>query len=524
MKAKLNFVHELLHRGNPSAPALLHRGDIVSFERLRHIVSQAAALLTDAGLQSGDRVALLADNSLFTVAAYLGTMAAGGTVVPLSPVTQEQHLVYQVESTEAKLGFLQFKYQKRFLETKIGTLLKRVWLDETRGDYALPTGWSIFAADKEDQSAPRTASGPASDLALLATRGGDDDLASIIFTSGSTGTPRGVMVSHRNLLANTRSIVEYLKLTPQDRGLLVLPIYYCYGASVLQTHLWAGGAVAMSNNFMFPEKVAAELGELECTAFYGVPSTYQILLRRTTLPKRSYPKMRIFAQAGGKLPNPFIEELRTAHPAIPYYLMYGQTEATARLSYLPPERLADKLGSIGRGIPGTTLQVLRADGSAVTPGEIGEIVASGENITAGYWRDEQETAAHFRDGKLFTGDLATVDADGFIFVADRARDFIKVGGIRVSSKEVEEVLAALKEIVEVAVIGVPDELLGEAVAAFLVRTPKSTLDENTVMQHCREKLASEKLPKKIFFVDGLPKNEAGKVLKPKIREQYLATV
>ena len=199
--------------------------------------------------------------------------------------------------------------------------------------------------------------------------------------------------------------------------------------------------------------------------------------------------------------------------------MYGQTEATARLSYLPPDRLDDKLGSIGRGLPHTRLEVLRPDGTPVQPGsdEVGEIVASGENITLGYWGDPEETGRYFRNGKLYTGDMARVDADGFIFIVERARDFIKAMGYRVAPREVEEVLAEMPEIVEAAVIGVPDELWGEAIRAFVVAARPGQLAADRVRSHCLQRLPNYKMPQYVEFLPTLPKLGNGKVDKETLR-------
>ncbi len=280
--------------------------------------------------------------------------------------------------------------------------------------------------------------------------------------------------------------LEYLDLTADNRTMAVLPLYYCYGTSLLHTHLKAGASLVFNNRFMFPEKVLDEMVEKKCTGFAGVPSTYQILLRRTHFAKRSFPALRWLQQAGGKLPNPYIQEIRRAFPQVRLYVMYGQTEATARLSYLPPELLDEKLGSIGKGLPGSRLEVLKEDGTPVRPGadEVGEIVASGDSITPGYWNDAEETARFFRNGRLFTGDMARVDRDGFIFIVERARDFIKAMGNRVSPKEIEEVLSQIPQVVEAAVIGVPDEIWGEAVKAYLTTIKPGQLSVEDVRNHC----------------------------------------
>jgi acyl-CoA synthetase (AMP-forming)/AMP-acid ligase II len=352
----------------------------------------------------------------------------------------------------------------------------------------------------------------------------DRDLAALMFTSGSTGSPKGVMVSHRNIECNSLDIVSYLELGAKDRAMVVLPLHYCFGLSLLHTLLAVGGSVVLNNEFMYPEAVVQDMLQKECTGFAGVPSTYQILLRKSRFRDMTFPKLRWLQQAGGKLPNPHIAEILKACPGVRYFLMYGQTEATARLSYLPPECLADKLGSIGKGLPSTHLEVLRPDGVPVIPGsnECGEIVATGENVTLGYWNDPVETAKYFRNGKLYTGDVARVDSDGFIFIVEREREIIKSGGNRVSGKEVEDVIAELPEVVEVAVVGVSHELLGEAILAYVVVTRNAGLSPEDVQAHCRKRLPSFKVPESVMFIQTMPHNEAGKVLKSQLREMALS--
>ena len=198
--------------------------------------------------------------------------------------------------------------------------------------------------------------------------------------------------------------------------------------------------------------------------------------------------------------------------------MYGQTEATARLSYLPPEFLDTKQGSIGRGIPGVKLRVLRESGEEVTPGEVGEIVAEGRNIASGYWRSPQDSAASFRGGKLYTGDLATVDEDGFIYIVDRAKDFLKCGGKRVSCRQIEERLLENEDLLEAAVVGMPDEVLGEAVKAFVVpRNGNSDGLQERLRLFCKQRMSPQLIPQDIVVLRALPKNGAGKVLKRQLK-------
>lgn len=222
------------------------------------------------------------------------------------------------------------------------------------------------------------------------------------------------------------------------------------------------------------------------------------------------------------LPIPLIKELRLAHPEVRLFVMYGQTEATARLSYLPPEMLDTKIGSIGLGLPSVRLEVLRKNGTAVEPGsgDVGEIVASGENISAGYWSDPEETAKFFRNGRLHTGDIARVDEDGYIYVVDRARDFIKSMGNRVSSQEIEEVIASHPDVLHVAGIGVPDDLWGEAIATFVVPRSQGLLTEDKIKTFCKKLLPNYKVPQHVCIVNRLPTNGFGKVMKEKLRATW----
>jgi acyl-CoA synthetase (AMP-forming)/AMP-acid ligase II len=327
------------------------------------------------------------------------------------------------------------------------------------------------------------------------------------------------MISHGNIRANTESIIEYLDLTAADRMMCVLPFHYCFGASLLHTHLRVGGSLVLENKFMYPEALLETMISTECTGFAGVPSHYQILLRRSTLRQKSFPCLKHVQQAGGHLAPALVRELREALPTTRVYVMYGQTEATARLSYLPPEMLDSKLGSIGKGIPGVTLRVLNSAGEPAGPGETGEIVAEGASVALGYWRCPGESAGTFRDGKLYTGDLARVDEDGYLYIVGRAKDFLKCGGKRVSCRQLEETILECPELMEAAVIGVPDETLGEAVKAFVVPSNRCTEGlADQVKQFCKQRLPLVLVPSQVVILDALPKNGSGKVIKDELRK------
>jgi long-chain acyl-CoA synthetase len=501
MQADRNVAARILAGKKGDSPAIVYGDAAVSYKQLDAAVHGWARWLLEQGNGAPERVGIWSENSPFFVAAYLGVIRTGGCAVPFQLEASEKYF----ESIALSTGMKRLLVSARF-RPRVEGWAKRLGI-------ALADERTPLASANVDACA-----WPAIDPAR--------DPAAIMFTSGSTGDAKGVVVSHRNIECNTRDIVEYLGLTPGARTMVVLPFYYCYGTSLLHTHLMAGASLVLNNRFMFPEKVLDEMAEKNCTGFAGVPSTYQILLRKTRFAARDFPALRWLQQAGGKLPNAFIREIRSAFPAVNFFTMYGQTEATARLSYLPPERLDDKLGSIGKGLPHTRLEVLKEDGSPVCPGseEVGEIVASGDNVTLGYWNDVEETEKFFRNGRLFTGDMARVDADGFIFIVERGRDFIKAMGNRVSPKEIEEVLCEMPEIVEAAVIGVPDELWGEAIAAYLTTARPDNVTVDDVRLHCLKRLPNFKVPQRVEFLPRLPKTANGKVVKEELRKRVEKTI
>jgi long-chain acyl-CoA synthetase len=495
----MNVAEFILSKGKDTAEAVISKDEVLDYRELRRRVRQVAEALIADGHRKGDRVAIWSENNPFFVTAYLGIIRAGLVAVPLQTDLTTETLDQIAAETEIQKIFVSRRYLNRL----------RNWAQKA-GVKLVSEGQG--ADPPSERTSPFFEIDPACDLAAL------------MFTSGSTGAPKGVMVTHRNIECNSRDILAYMGLSAADRVMAVLPLHYCFGVSLLHTHLLAGGTVVLNNDFkLYPEAMLQEMKLRECTGLAGVPSTYQLLLRKTRFCELEFPSLRWFQQAGGKLPNACIAELIAGFPQVRYFLMYGQTEATARLSYLPPERLADKLGSIGRGLPSTNLDVLKPDGTCVAPGssEVGEIVASGDNITLGYWRDPVETAKFFRNGRLLTGDLARVDADGFIFIVERERDMIKSGGNRVSAKEVEDVIAELREVVEVAVVGVPHELLGEAILAFVVSRPGSNTSEADIIAHSRRRLPAFKVPTAVTLTSALPHNTAGKVMKQELKRRAL---
>jgi acyl-CoA synthetase (AMP-forming)/AMP-acid ligase II len=298
--------------------------------------------------------------------------------------------------------------------------------------------------------------------------------------------------------------------------LVVLPFYYCYGLSLLHTHLRVGGSIVFNNSFIFLGTVINNLQIYNCTGFAGVPSHFQILMRmsdsfRTT----KFPALRYVTQAGGKLATVFIDEFRNAFPEVKFYVMYGQTEATARLSYLPPEIYEEKKGSLGKGIPGVELRVVNKDGKNVIPGETGEVIARGDNIMIGYYHDEESTENSLRDGWLWTGDLGEVDEEGYIYLTARKNEIIKVRGKRISPKEIESVILQIPEVVDCSVEGIDDPVEGEALKATVVvkDSTSGVLTEDHLKRHCARSLAQFKIPSVFEFKRNITISPTGKKIK-----------
>jgi acyl-CoA synthetase (AMP-forming)/AMP-acid ligase II len=444
-------------------------------------------------------ILLLAPNSVFFITAYLAILKSGNIVVPLNSETEHKNLSFIREKCNSGLTITTSQ-----LRTKLA-FGDSVILDEMALEDILSSTSAHGILKHETFTEPETSS---------------EQLAEIIFTSGSTGEPKGVMISHKNLIANTASIVEYLSLSRQDTMLVILPFYYCYGLSLLHTHLRAGGSIVLNNMFIMLGGVLRDLKQYKCTGFAGVPAHFQILLRKSESFKNTlFPDLRYVTQAGGKLHNAFISEFTEAFPGIRFIVMYGQTEATARLSWLPPEKLPEKKGSCGMAIPGVTLKVADRNGNPVKQGETGEIMAFGDNIMIGYYKDPESTQRTLANGWLHTGDLAWMDEEGYLYLTARIKEIIKVGGRRVSPKEIEEVIVSMPEVIDCSIEAVYNDILGETMkATVVVKEPASQtggdkITPEVIKSWCASRLALFKIPQIIEFKDGITITATGKAVR-----------
>jgi acyl-CoA synthetase (AMP-forming)/AMP-acid ligase II len=473
--------------------ALVDGGHSLTYAELHDRVAAVSQALRKLAILPGDRVALVLENSWQYVACHLGVLVSGGVVVPLNPAARERDLSNWVEHVDASLVIADRANAAFEALTNAMASRRLVTAELLLGAGTAP---EILEPDSFRPSA--------------------DSPAAILFTSGTTASPKGVLLSHGNLRANAMGIIESLSLGSGDSVMCVLPFTYAYGSSVLLSHLLCGGRVVIQRGFGFPQAVVESMVRERVTGFAGVPSTFALLLSRVRLEKFDLSTLRYLTQAGGAMSLALTQKLREALPGKQIFVMYGQTEATSRLTCLPAQRLADKLGSVGLPLSQVDIQIRDAEGQVRPAGETGDVWARGPGIMMGYWRDTDATLKVLRDGWLKTGDMGYLDADGFLYLAGRRSDMIKVGAHRVHPQDIEDVLAELPGVAECAVVGVDDEILGEVVKAYIVRPEGSQLAEQHVKRHCLEKLAAHKVPRFVEFVAGLPRTSSGKVQRSRL--------
>ena len=514
-KQQANLIHHFLEESTelfPDKTALVHEEVQATYKQINTKANRLGCWLIDIGVSKGDRVVLLLENCMEYVVSYYGALKAGAVAVPLSSDLKPDGLRPLLEELEPEVIISSSRFERLFKATDLAPyninalLLKSPRKNWTSSPFSVFSWEDIIFDDVTANLEIPPEIRPEISI-------DESDLASIIYTSGSTGIPKGVMLSHKNIVSNTKSICRYLDLTYKDIQMVVLPFFYVMGKSLLNTHFAVGGTVIINNRFAFPATVIKQMADEKVTGFSGVPSTYAYLLHRSPLKnyRDKLASLRYCSQAGGHMSGQIKEELSKVLPAhTQIYIMYGATEASARLTYLEPDRFADKMDSIGKPIPGVYMQVFNKSGRALPAGQTGELVASGPNIMQGYWKDEKATSAVLDQNGYNTGDLGYYDKEGYFFVNGRKDNLLKVGGHRLNPQEIEDALMATELVIETAVIGIPDELLGYKLIALVI--PKNgDCNESRIMSLCAERLPKYKLPSSIKLVRLLPKNTSGKI-------------
>lgn len=512
------LVHHFLEQSAftfPDKVALRHGKVNATYREINCRANQFAHWLKAQGVVPGDRVALLMENCVEYVIGYYGALKSGAVIAPLSTHNKPEGLKPLLNSLAPKV-ILATSSAERLLKASTEDIPqdRAIIVKNPKLKWGGASG-GVWEWASLNQGQPESDPGLSIDPTFL---------ASIIFTSGSVGLPKGVMLTHANIVANTHSICRYLKLTSSDVQMVVLPFHYVMGKSLLNTHFAVGGSVIINNQFAYPATVVKEMADQKVTGFSGVPSTYAYLLHRSPLAsyRQQLDALRYCSQAGGHMPHRIKAELRQALPKhTQIVIMYGATEAAARLSYLPPERFDEKMDSIGIAIPGVMLKVVGPDGTELPPGQVGELIAAGPNIMQGYWQDPESSLKVLgADDCYYTGDLCCMDEEGFLYLTGRRDDLIKVGGHRINPHEIEDALMETGLVIEAAVLGIKDEMLQNRLYALTALKDKDGAEDavQMLLKRCAERLPRAKLPSEIVLCHSLPKSSSGKVDRKKCLE------
>lgn len=482
----------------PEKIAIIIDKQSFSYSNLWTEIISCAINLKKMCLNSGDRVALLLNNSVEYVSSYYGVIACGGIVVALNTSAKSTDIINWLKHSGTKILITDNNFYKHLESNIENDELLDVIIIHTENN----TKPGLFWSQSTNYSGLETFH---PEIVSSSTP------VSIIYTSGTTGHPKGVTLSHGNYVANLSEVINYLELTSDDSILNILPFYYSYGNSVLHTHLLVGAMIVLENSFMYPAQALQKIVDHKITGFSGVPATYSILLNRINLDEFDLSSLRYVTQAGGPMPPYNIHKFVHKMDSVKFFVMYGQTEATARLTYLDPDILFRKLGSIGKPLNGIDIQIRDEDNNILEADTEGELYVSGPNIMSGYWENKALTNQVLINNYLKTGDLGYMDNEGYIYLTGRRSDMIKVGGNRISPLEIEEAVVELDGIEEVAATGVDDEILGQVVKLTVVVDKNTDITEKIIKAYCRNHFAIYKIPKYINFVDSLPKTTSGKI-------------
>jgi amino acid adenylation domain-containing protein len=494
-------------RSYPDKVALVADGASWTYTALDEAANRLAHALLAGGLSVGDRVAIFLDNRAETILSVFGVLKAGGAIVLVGPTTKPDKLAFLLNDSEAHALILPTR----------ATGAQAVLADEVRSVRHVLTvgdGHEDWADAAERVEAFEALTGQPS--TEPARRCIDMDLAAILYTSGSTGRPKGVTVTHRNMLSAATSITTYLANVPEDIILCVLPLAFDYGLYQVLMAARMGARIVLEKNFAYPVRIVQRVKEEGVTGFPGVPTMFALLLQRKELDPALFDSVRYLTNTGAALPHAHIQRLRELFRHARVYSMYGVTESK-RVTYLPPAEVDRRPGSVGRGMPNEEVYLVDEEGRRLPDGAQGELVVRGSNVMRAYWRNPAATAAALQPGRyswekvLHTGDVFRTDEDGYLYFVSRKDDIIKTRGEKVSPREVEAVIAELPDVRDVAVVGVADEILGEAVKAFVVLTTPGALTERDIARHCTQRLESFMVPRHIEVRDELPRTDSGKV-------------
>jgi acyl-CoA synthetase (AMP-forming)/AMP-acid ligase II len=506
MQSDLNWCSVLEHhaRRTPDQVLATHGDRAVTYEGMREWSASVAGGLAARGIGRGDVVALLSYNNLEFLATIFAANHLGAIAMPVNwrLAAPELHFILEHSGARALVCGPE-------LVDLAGAALHDLEGDLARvriGDDAIP-GWERFADLHADGGAPRRVAATA------------DDVHRLMYTSGTTGRPKGVMLTHANLAWKNAAHVAEFGFTADDVGLACGPLYHVGALDLVTTTMIAVGATTVLHTTFDAAQVVDEIERSRVTAIWAAPAMVRAVLDVPGIERRDLSSVKVIIAGGEKMPVPTIERIRTTFPSAWFADAYGLTETVSGDTFLDRDHTVSKLGSVGRPCQYLEVDIWDEHGTSLPAGERGEVVLRGPKVFAGYWRDPDATAAAFAGGWFHTGDIGVVDDDGFLSIVDRLKDMIVSGGENIASSEVERVLYEHDAVIEAAVVGRPDARWGEVPVGFVVLADGSTVTGADLVDHCRAQLARFKVPRDVVFIDVLPRNPSGKVLKRDLRER-----
>ncbi len=505
MQPDMNWCGVLEHhaRRTPSKPIAVYGDEVVTYADMVAWSGAVAGGLHARGVRAGDVVALLAYNCTEFLATIFAANHLGAVAMPINWRLAAPELRFILEHSEAKVLVCDGELLDLANEATTGM--------DALGRIAIAAepvaGWERFA--------DVAAGGVEVERAQVA----GDDLHRLMYTSGTTGRPKGVMLTHANLAWKNYAHIAEFGFSADDVGLACGPLYHVGALDLVTTSMIAVGATTVVHRVFDAGRVVDDIERLRITTIWAAPAMVRAILDVPGIEQRDLSSVRVLIAGGEKMPIPFIERLRTTFPSCWFADAYGLTETVSGDTFLDRESTITKLGSVGRPCQYLELDLWDEQGASVPTGEQGEIVLRGPKVFAGYWRDAEATAKAFAGGWFHTGDIGVRDDDGYVYIVDRLKDLIISGGENIASSEVERVLYEVDGVVEVAVVGRPDERWGEVPVAFVVLRSDATVTPDALIEHCRAQLAKFKVPKAVTFVDELPRNPSGKILKRELRLQ-----
>jgi len=517
------LVQEFLERSaerSPDKTAIVAAKKRMTFADIEAEANRLAHALRGLGAEYGDRIAIFMDNSTEAVFSIFAVLKSDCIFLVVNPTTKPEKLSFILNNCRAK-GVITQRNRLKTVSSACSTV-PSVKFIVAAGIEDIGSDDFMGKAGKETTIVPLEQVTDGEPEIVPDRKTIDIDLASLIYTSGSTGNPKGVMMTHQNMVSASTSITTYLENVEDDIILNVLPLSFDYGLYQVIMAAQFGGTVVLEKSFLYPYVVINLLKEEKVTGFPIVPTISAILLQMKELKNERFKHLRYITNTAAALPVSHITGLKEIFPTASIYSMYGLTECK-RVSYLPPEELDRRPTSVGKGMPNEQVYLVDEEDRVITePGRIGELVVRGANVMKGYWEMPEETAKVLKPGLypwekvLYTGDLFKMDEEGYLYFVARKDDIIKSRGEKVSPKEIENVLYSLEDVVEAAVIGVPDEVLGQAIKAFVVLKEGSKLTKRSILAHCASKLEDFMIPKYIEFRDSLPKTSTGKITKKEL--------